>query len=274
MSAQPHGRDSTARRWRGGYAVLYLAFLYVPILVLPVFSFNDSIFVSFPLKEFTTKWYAQLAGQPALFDALANSLKVAIFSAVFSTLLGIFAAKAMTRYRFPLQRPAFALVMLPLVIPEIILGLSLLIMVNRIGLSLSLYTVSIGHVLLCVPFAVAVLLSRFEGFDRSLEEASLDLGESAWMTFWRVTFPIVFPGIVSSLLLTFTISFDEFIIAFFLTGSQTTLPVHIWSQLRFPQRLPSVLALGTLLLVASTLLIILAEWLRRRGIQPDKQPDM
>lgn len=264
----------TGRRFRMGYAALYLAFLYVPILVLPVFSFNDSIFVSFPLKEFTTKWYGQLWETPRLFDALLNSLKVAVFSAVFSTLLGILAARAMTRYRFPLQRPIFGLVMLPLVIPEIILGLSLLILVNRLGLTLSLYTVAIGHVLLCVPFAVGVLLSRFEGFDRSLEEASLDLGESAWMTFWRVTFPIVFPGIVASLLLTFTISFDEFIIAFFLTGTETTLPVHIWSQLRFPQRLPGVLALGTLIILGSTLLIVLAEWLRRRGVQPDKQPDM
>ncbi|MEQ8249682.1 MAG: ABC transporter permease [Oceanibaculum nanhaiense] len=267
-------RHDGGTRLRMVYAGLYLAFLYVPVFVLPVFSFNDSIFVAFPLKGFTTQWYAQLAESPRMFDALAASLKVAIFTAVASTLLGIFAAKAMTRYRFPLQRPLFGLVMLPLVIPEIILGISLLILVNRLGLSLSLLTVAVGHILLCVPFATGVLISRFEGFDRSLEEASLDLGESAWMTFWRVTFPIVFPGIVASLLLSFTISFDEFIIAFFLSGTDPTLPLYIFSQLRFPQRLPGVLALGTLILLGSALLIVLAEWLRRRGVQPDKQPDL
>jgi len=209
----------------------------------------------------------------ALAGAISN-MSAHIASSMGTDVLGIFAAKAMTRYRFPLQRPLFGLVMLPLVIPEIILGISLLILVNRLGLSLSLLTVAVGHILLCVPFATGVLISRFEGFDRSLEEASLDLGESAWMTFWRVTFPIVFPGIVASLLLSFTISFDEFIIAFFLSGTDPTLPLYIFSQLRFPQRLPGVLALGTLILLCSALLIVLAEWLRRRGVQPDKQPDL
>jgi spermidine/putrescine transport system permease protein len=273
MSRLVRGQDG-GQRLRMIYAGLYLAFLYVPIFVLPVFSFNDSVFVAFPLKGFTTQCYGQLWETPRMFAALGASLKVAVFTAIASTLLGILAAKAMTRYRFSLQRPAFGLVMLPLVIPEIILGISLLILVNRVGFSLSLLTVAIGHILLCVPFATGVLMSRFEGFDRSLEEASLDLGESPWMTFWRVTFPIVFPGIVASLLLTFTISFDEFIIAFFLSGTEPTLPLYIFSQLRFPQRLPGVLALGTLILLGSALLIVLAEWLRRRGVQPDKQPDL
>jgi spermidine/putrescine transport system permease protein len=117
-----------------------------------------------------------------------------------------------------------------------------------------------------VPFALAVLLSRFDGFDKSLEEASLDLGESGWMTFWRVTFPLVMPGVISSLLLSFIVSFDDFLIAFFVSGTQPTLPVFIWSQLRFPARLPGVLALGALILVASCVLVVFAEWMRRRGV--------
>ena len=116
-----------------------------------------------------------------------------------------------------------------------------------------------------MPFALFVLMSRFEGLDPSLDEASLDLGETPWMAFWRVTFPIVLPSIVASLLLTFTISFDEFLLAFFLTGNDSTLPLYIWSQLRFPTKLPAVLALGSAVLVATVTLVVVAEWLRRQG---------
>jgi spermidine/putrescine transport system permease protein len=132
-------------------------------------------------------------------------------------------------------------------------------------LSLSLFTVVLGHVLVCIPYSMTVLTSGFEGFDRSLEEASADLGESAFGTFRRVTLPMVAPAIISSLLVCFTISLDEFIIAFFLTGTEATLPIYIWGQLRFAAKLPGVLALGTLLLVASFLLMTVAEILRRRA---------
>lgn len=260
--------------WLTGYAWLYLAFLYVPVLLLPVFSLNTSPAPKLPLEGVTLKWYADIGRTPAMLDAAWNSLVVGLSAAILSTVLGICAARALTRYRFPMRRPIQGLIMAPLVLPEIIVAVSLLIILLQLGLSLSLFTVVLGHVLVCVPYSVAVLSSGFEGFDRSLEEASLDLGESAWMTFWRVTFPIVLPGIVASLLLTFTISFDEFIIAFFLSGTEPTLPLYIFSQLRFPQRLPGVLALGTLILLGSALLIVLAEWLRRRGVQPDKQPDL
>jgi spermidine/putrescine transport system permease protein len=120
-----------------------------------------------------------------------------------------------------------------------------------------------------VPFSMLVLMARLEGFDRSLEEASEDLGENAWMTFWRVTFPLALPGILASLLMSFTASFDEFVLAFFLGGTDTTLPVYLFSQLRFPQRLPSMLALGSTILAASTVVIVGSELLRRRGLRPE-----
>ena len=123
----------------------------------------------------------------------------------------------------------------------------------------------LGHVLICVPYSVSVLISGFEGFDRSLEEASADLGESAFGTFRRVTLPMVAPAIISSLLVSFTISLDEFLMAFFLTGTEATLPIYIWGQLRFAAKLPGVLALGTLLLVGSFVLLTIAEVLRRRA---------
>ncbi len=245
------------------YAALYLGFLYVPVLFLPLFSFNDSIYISFPLKGFTLEWYRSMAGNEPLLRALMNSIKVALATATISTVLGIFAARAVTRYRMPGSRPLVAAIMLPLVVPEIILGTALLIVIMQAGGTLSLLTVTLGHVLLCVPFSMAVLMSRFEGFDRSMEEASADLGENAWWTFWRVTLPMAMPGIVASFLLCFTISFDEFIMAFFLGSTDPTLPVFMWNQLRFPQRLPGVLALGSCILVVSFFVIALAEWLRR-----------
>lgn len=247
------------------YAAVYLAFIYIPVLLLPLFSFNDGLYIAFPLKGFTLKWYESMLANEGMHKALWNSVQVALGASVISTILGIFAAKAVTRYRMPGQKPVVAVIMLPLVIPEIILGTSLLILVNQIGLGLSLFSVMLGHILINVPFAMAVLISRFEGFDPAMEEASADLGESAWVTFWRVTLPLVLPGVVSSFLLCFTISFDEFIMAFFLTGNDQTLPIFIYSQLRFANRLPGVVAMGAAIIMASIVVVAFAEWLRRRS---------
>lgn len=247
------------------YAMAYMVFLYLPVLFLPVFSFNDSAIVAFPLGGFTTRWYENLLHEDAMHQALWNSLKVGVATAVCSTILGICGARAVTRYQFFGKRAMSGLIMLPLVLPEIIVAISLLVVLLQLGFSLSLLSVTLGHVLMAVPFSMAVLISSFEGFDRSLEEASMDLGEGAFMTFLRVTLPIVAPGILSSLLITFTISLDEFIVAFFLTGTEPTLPIYIWSQLRFIAKLPNVLALGSILLISSFLLLWVAEILRQRA---------
>lgn len=251
----------------GGYSVLYLLFIYLPVLFLPLFSFNDGIYVAFPLKGFTTRWYAEMAGNEALLQALKNSVMVGGTVAVIATVLGTLAARAFTRYRFAGRKPLFAIIVIPLVVPGIILGIALLVMSNRIGVELSLFTIGASHLLITTPFATLIMISRLEGFDPNLEEASQDLGETGWMTFWRVTFPLALPGIVASLLLSFTESFDEFILAFFLSGTEATLPLYIWGQLRFPARLPMVLALGTAILVASFVVIAFAEWARRRGVK-------
>ncbi len=250
------------------YAVWYLSFLYIPVLFLPLFSFNDSIYVAFPLKGFSLQWYDDMVNAPALLAALENSIKVGVSVAFGSTFLGLFAAKSMTRYYMPGKGPVTAFIMLPLVIPGIILGISLLVLTQQAGLELSLFTIGLAHVLISVPFAMLVLVSRLEGFDKHLEEASLDLGENPLQTFIRVTLPLAWPGILASLLLTFTISFDEFILAFFLAGNEVTLPIYIWSQLRFPTRLPMVLSLGSTILIFSFFIVTLAEVMRRRGVGP------
>jgi spermidine/putrescine transport system permease protein len=251
--------------WLQAYAFLFVVFLYLPVAFLPIFSFNTAATPQFPLQGYTTKWYEELPRTPALINAAENSLIVGAAAAVLSTVLGVCAARAVTRYRFPGQRAVSGLIMAPLVLPEIIVAISLLIVLLQLGLSLSLFTVVLGHVLVCVPYSISVLVSGFEGFDRSLEEASADLGETAFGTFRRVTLPMMTPAIISSLLVSFTISLDEFIMAFFLTGTEPTLPIYIWGQLRFAAKLPGVLALGTILLAGSFLLLTIAEIFRRRA---------
>ncbi|WP_187969189.1 ABC transporter permease [Aquibium microcysteis] len=259
------GRRFLGVNWLAAYVALYVTFLYLPVLLLPLFSFNDSAVPNFPLSGFTWKWYSGLFATPAMLDAAKNSAMVGLAAAVTSTLLGICAARAITRYRFRGQKAMSGLIMAPLVLPEIIIAVALLLVMLRLGLELSLLSVVLGHVLICVPYSVTVLIAGFEGFDRSLEEASADLGETAFGTFRRVTLPMVAPAIVSSLLVSFIISLDEFILAFFLTGTESTLPVYIWGQLRFAARLPGVLALGTIMLILSFILLTIAEIYRRRA---------
>src|SRR6185437_5429395 len=157
------------------YATLYLIFLYGPVLLLPLFSFNDSYYVAFPLRSFTFAWYREMAGNGPLIEALQASLQVAAGVAVISTALGILAAKALTRYDLPGRAAITGFIMLPLVIPALVLALALLVVLRRIlDVELSLFTVAAGHVMLCVPYAMLVMISRLEGFDRSLEEAATD----------------------------------------------------------------------------------------------------
>lgn len=259
-------RSNQAAKWLASYAVIFMAFIYIPILLLPVFSFSDSQYIAFPIKEFTLEWYRRMASATALHGALMNSTKVAISVAILATILGMTAALAFTRYKLRGHPLLSGIVVLPLVIPSLILAIAQLVVLRKfLNIDLSLMTVVAGHLLLCTPFSVLVLIARLEGFDKSLEEASIDLGAGRLSTFYRVTLPLAFPGVVSSLLICFTISFDEFVMAFFLSSSKPTLPLYIWSQLRFPQKLPEVLALGSCIIVFSFAVIGFAEWYRRVG---------
>ena len=251
--------------WLKTYIVIFMVFLYAPAILLPVFAFNNSSIVSFPLKGFTTDWFIVLAETEALHTSAKNSLMIAVVSAVLATFFGTLAARASARYNFKGRKPIMGFIMVPMVLPEIIIGVSLLVVILQLGLDLSLWTIVLGHTLICIPFCVAILNSAFLALDNSLEEASFDLGQTKLNTFWLVTLPLVMPGIVSSLLISFTISLDEFIIAFFLAGTEPTLPVYIWGQLRFPQKLPILMALGTILLVLSIVLLIIADYFRRRS---------
>ena len=252
------------------YVMLYLMFLYIPSMMLPIFSFNDSIQMVLPLKGFTLDWYAGIASAPGLLTALGNSFKVALPVAIISTSLATIAAKTMTRYRLPGRSLAMSFILLPMVMPGIILAVGLLVVALAAGVPLSLWTIGVAHVVATLPFSMLVVMARLEGFSKSLEESALDLGENGWMTFWRITFPLILPGIGAALLLSFTASFDEFLFALFLGGNHVTLPVFMFTQTRFPQTLPTVLALGSCIFMGSAILLGTAEWLRRMGVQQTK----
>lgn len=249
------------------YYVLIAVFLYAPILLLIVFSFNDARTLAFPLKGFTTKWYEQLLQQRELLDALKNSIVLGIISSIVATALGTLAGIGIARFDFPGRNAFMAFASMPLIIPYVVIGVALLLLFKSIdpNLQLSLWTVGVGHVVINIPYCMLIVASRLAGFDAHLEEAAMDLGASYAGTLVRVTLPIAAPAIVSAFLSSFTTSFDEFAVSFFLIGTESTLPIYLYSQLRFPSRLPLIVALAAVIMIASIGLVVFSEWLRRIG---------
>jgi spermidine/putrescine transport system permease protein len=236
-----------------------VVFLYAPIVILIVFSFNDSEIVSFPWLGFTTKWYHQFLQEPALLSALKTSLLVATLTAIVATSLAIPASIALVRRRFFAKGIVSGVMLAPLVIPLVVLGISLLILFNAAGVPLSPFTAAIGHVVIAMPFAILTMVPRLERIPAALEEASRDLGASSMQTFRMITFPLLAPALISAFLISFTISFDELVIASFLAGDQATFPVYLYSQLRLPERLPSVIAVAVVILVVSVIVVVTSE---------------
>jgi len=249
--------------------------LYLPILLLVVFSFNDSTFLIFPLKAFTLKWYSQLMGADELLRSLYNSLAVGLISSIISTILGAMGALAITRFEFKGKNAFLGLAAVPMIIPYVVLGVAMMILFRAVGIPLTLWTVGIGHVVINIPYNVLIVSARLAGFDKSLEEAAMDLGANYWQTILRVYLPLAMPALVASFLSSFVTSFNEFALAFFLTGRENTLQMYLYSQLRFPSRLPLVVTLAAITMVATIVVMVLSEWLRRLG-QPGElkgEPD-
>jgi len=262
MSVHASGQS----RGLAAYVALYLLFLYLPIALIPVFSFNNSIQAAFPLQGFTLDWYRTLLGNPALSNAFVDSLIVGLFAAGGATLCGTTIAYLALYGRSPLSRAVSALARLPILIPGVIVGIALLIVVNLAGFGPSLTAIVLGHLLVALPTTVVVMGGRLAAIPKSVSEAALDLGARDWTTFRRVILPLSVPALVSSFMLAFLTSFDEFIVAFFLAGTEQTLPLYIWAQLRFPKSLPTVLALATVILSGSIVIAVLAEVVKRRSL--------
>ncbi|GEO86158.1 MULTISPECIES: ABC transporter permease [Alphaproteobacteria] len=250
-------------RLLSGYVVAYIVFLYLPVVLIPLFSFNDSIQAAFPLKGFTLEWYRTLLGNEAIAAALGNSLMIAISSAAVATLCGTTIAYLDVYASTPLSSVISGLSRLPILIPGVIVGIALLILVNLLGFGPSRLAIGMGHVLICLPTTVVIMRGRFSAIPKSLAEAASDLGARDFAVFRRAMLPLAWSAVASAFMLSFLTSFDEFIVAFFLAGAEPTLPLYIWSQLRFPKSLPVVMALGTLILGVSIVLATAAEILRR-----------
>ncbi|HEU4526422.1 MAG TPA: ABC transporter permease [Actinomycetota bacterium] len=247
-------------------------FLYAPIAILALFSFNDGD-VAFPLQGFTTHWYRDALTNPTLIGALERSMIVAAASSVIAVALGILAAFALVRRRFMAKSAVSALLFSPLVVPYLVFGISLLVLFTALDkvltdtmgvyIGLGLHSVVIGHVVVSLPYAILTIMPLLERLSLSLDEAARDLGAGPWETFRRVTLPLLLPAIVSSFLIAFTLSFDEYAIASFLAGTQPTWPVYLFAQLRVPSLLPQLVAVSTIVLIASVLVVGGAEIGRR-----------
>ena len=246
-----------------GFFSLVVAFLYAPIVILLIFSFNNSDVPSFPLSGFTLHWYSQFLHNSDLHAALEASAIVAALSSLGAVMLGILASIALTRRHFRLKAGASALLLSPLVIPYIVFGVSLLLLFHTLGIPRSILTVVIGHIVITLPYTILVLMPRLQQIDVSLEEAAFDLGAGRLRTFRSITLPLILPAIMSAFLIAFTTSFDEYAVASFVVGSRTTFPIYLYSALRFPSQLPQVIAVAVVVILISLTVVVAAEVGRR-----------
>lgn len=249
------------RRLTAAIAIVGYLALLLPLLLLLVFSFNASRSGA-RWDGFTIDWYTRLLHRPDLWVALRTSLIVGVTATIISTTLGTVAALAIGRHRQRIALVVESLLVVPIVTPEVVAGISLLVLFASAGVHLGLVTVIIAHTTFCLPFTILVVLARLRGMDRSLEDAALTLGADELTAFRRITMPLLMPGIIAAALLAFTLSFDDFVITFFTAGPGTsTLPLVIYGMVRRTVE-PSVNALSALLVVGTTLLLLLAQrWL-------------
>jgi len=259
VSSNPSANPGS--RWLLLYAFVVFGFLYLPIVVLILYSFNGTGVGGFPPRHLTLDWYRTLFGDGPIWDSVLNSLEVALAAMAISLTFGIPAALALDRADFPGKALFRRLVLLPLILPGIITGLSLLMLFNLGNVKLSLLTITLGHGTALISVATTEVFAGLQKLDRAQEEASLDLGANYWQTFWRVTVPNLKLPIIGAALLIFTLSMDEIAVSFFLIGRDNTLPLEIWGRLRRGIT-PEINAVSTIIFVFSLLTIVL--WYRLR----------
>ncbi|WP_274631310.1 ABC transporter permease [Arvimicrobium flavum] len=264
-------------------SLLFFAFIYAPLLIIIVYSFNSNPVNMMIWDHFTTEWYAGLFGlsergpeigdqnrslylesTDQLLRALRTSLTVALFTTTFSTLVGTATAIALSRYRFRAKRFYNGFLLLPMMMPDIVLGIGLLIFFVTLGMKLSMLTIIIGHCTFLISYVFIIVQARIAGIDPALEEASADLGASEWITLRKVLLPQLAPGIIGGALLAFVISMDDLVITYFIAGTEnTTLPVFIFGMIRRGVK-PEINAIATLMILASVIIAGLGLWLRAR----------
>ena len=265
--AKARERVSLARRLLNAHGYAGYIFLYGPILILIIFSFNASR-MAFTWRGFTLSWYPVLFRNEAIMAALKNSLIVSGVATVISTIFGTMAALAMERYDFWGKLPFDALLYLPIIIPDIAMAVMLLMFFVLVSFQLSLTTIIIAHIAFNISFVAVVVRARLARFDETLEEAAQDLYADNWQTFRKVTLPLLMPGILGGALLAFTLSLDDFVITFFTAGpGSTTLPLRIYSMVKLGVT-PEVNALSSMMLIVSMVLVFVSFRLQRGGGAP------
>jgi len=271
MGLQVKGSTTTPRApFLTLYAALVFAFIYLPVVVLVLYSFNRDGVGGFPPRHFTLHWYAELFADSSVWESVLNSLIVAAGSVVLSLTLGLLAALALDRADFPGRTLFRRLVLLPLILPGIITGLSLLMFAVFAGAHLSLLTVFLGHGTALISVATTELFAGLQKLDHAQEDASLDLGATPWQTFWRITLPNLKLSLIAAGLLIFTLSMDEIAVTFFLIGRDNTLPLEIWARLRRGIT-PEINAVSTLIFAVSVALIVIWYHLRARSLGAHSQ---
>ncbi|MCJ8171074.1 extracellular solute-binding protein [Clostridium botulinum] len=251
------------------YATLVYAFLYLPIIVLIVFSFNKSK-LNATFTGFTLDWYKNLINNTQILEALKNSLVIAFISTFFAVIIGTLAAIGMYRYKFKGKGAMEGLLYIPVVIPEIVMGISMLAFFSSLNLPAGIITLILAHITFCISYVIIVVRARLDGFDAALEEAAQDLGATPWQTLTKVTLPVIAPGIISGALLAFTLSLDDVIISFFAAGPDSnTLPLKIFSMVKFGVT-PEINALSTVMMVFTLSMVVIAEGIRRNMLKNKK----
>lgn len=240
--------------------IAVLIFFYLPMFMLVIASFNESRFGG-TWTGFSLKWYQRLWKEQALWQALRNSLIIGISATVVSTVLGTLAAFVLHQYRTRLQKLHYGLIYIPLVIPDILMGISLLLFFVSLYFPLSLWTIFIAHTTFCISYVTILILARLQNFDYAIVEAAQDLGANWWTVFWRVILPLLTPGIIAGALLAFTLSIDDFVITFFVAGpGSTTLPLYVYSMIKFGST-PIINALSVVLLSVTFSIVWLTQYL-------------
>lgn len=258
------------RRALIGVFVVLLVFLYAPIVVLIVFSFNDRELVSFPWEGFTIRWYQTFLRNAALLTSLRVSAQVALVTAVVTVALAAPASIALVRRRFVAKSLVTGALLAPLVIPLVVFGISLLVLFNAVGIPLSPFTIALGHIVVALPFAILTMVPRLERIPAELEEAARDLGADAATTFRTITLPLLLPAVLSAFLISFVISFDEVVIASFVAGDEPTFPLYVFSQIRLPRQLPPVIAVAVVVMLLSAIVSAGSEvgrWIADRRLE-------
>jgi spermidine/putrescine transport system permease protein len=245
------------------YAILAYAYIYLPILLLIIFSFNTQK-LNVRWEGFTLHWYQELFQDNDVLRATRNTLIVAFISTLVATVIGTLAALSLQRYRFPGYTLAESILYIPVIIPEVVMGISLLVFFAMINFQLSLTTITLSHIAFNIPFVTLVVRARLHGFDKSIEEAAMDLGANWFITFWRVTLPTIMPGVLAGALLAFTLSLDDYVITYFTAGpGSTTLPLRVFSMVRFAVT-PEVNALSALWILTVFVVLGIGQLLQRK----------